>query len=212
MINIYGHVSFFCFVCTFYCLLILPRDQLYPVIGSAVSLYKFYGNYGMTTLSYQMVDFLSAIQKSLMSFALVDFHTFLFSLSLAQAVMLLLFLFYNEEVRLEFVVKEEFRFIVCRNMVNIQEDKFFISRARGQKRTVKRFRENIHGHVYAERVTGINISKRTLYVSFFLVSLKGNQLNASLVQKRGRKRKLREDEMVTPTTRPVYKWRQERKR
>lgn len=45
--------------------------------------------------------------------------------------MLLLFLFYNEEVRLEFVVKEEFRFIVCRNMVNIQEDKFFISRARG---------------------------------------------------------------------------------
>ncbi|KZV18292.1 hypothetical protein F511_25396 [Dorcoceras hygrometricum] len=32
------------------------------------------------------------------------------------------------------------------------------------------------------------------------------------LQKKGRKRKLREDEMVSPTSRPVYKWRQERKR
>ncbi|XP_073014907.1 probable U3 small nucleolar RNA-associated protein 11 isoform X2 [Primulina eburnea] len=32
------------------------------------------------------------------------------------------------------------------------------------------------------------------------------------LQKRGNKRKLREDEMVSPTSRPVYKWRQERKR
>ncbi|XP_072975203.1 probable U3 small nucleolar RNA-associated protein 11 isoform X1 [Typha angustifolia] len=32
------------------------------------------------------------------------------------------------------------------------------------------------------------------------------------LQKSGRKRKLREDEIVTPTTKPVYKWRQERKR
>ncbi|XP_073015541.1 probable U3 small nucleolar RNA-associated protein 11 [Primulina eburnea] len=32
------------------------------------------------------------------------------------------------------------------------------------------------------------------------------------LQKRGKKRKLREDEMVSPTSRPVYKWRQERKR
>ncbi|XP_073067215.1 probable U3 small nucleolar RNA-associated protein 11 [Primulina eburnea] len=31
------------------------------------------------------------------------------------------------------------------------------------------------------------------------------------LQKRGKKRKLREDEMVSPTSRPVYKWRQERK-
>ncbi|XP_073067216.1 probable U3 small nucleolar RNA-associated protein 11 [Primulina eburnea] len=42
--------------------------------------------------------------------------------------------------------------------------------------------------------------------------LQGNHFNASLVQKRGKKRKLREDEMVSPTSRPVYKWRQERKR
>ncbi|XP_073067197.1 probable U3 small nucleolar RNA-associated protein 11 [Primulina eburnea] len=41
---------------------------------------------------------------------------------------------------------------------------------------------------------------------------KGNHFNASLVQKRGKKRKLREDEMVSPTSRPVYKWRQEKKR
>ncbi|KAK4404802.1 putative U3 small nucleolar RNA-associated protein 11 [Sesamum angolense] len=32
------------------------------------------------------------------------------------------------------------------------------------------------------------------------------------LQKKGRKRKLREDEIVSPTSRPVYKWRQERKR
>ncbi|XP_077238521.1 embryo sac development arrest 14 [Tasmannia lanceolata] len=32
------------------------------------------------------------------------------------------------------------------------------------------------------------------------------------LQKRGRKRKLREDEIVCPTTGPVYKWRMERKR
>ncbi|XP_020571139.1 probable U3 small nucleolar RNA-associated protein 11 [Phalaenopsis equestris] len=32
------------------------------------------------------------------------------------------------------------------------------------------------------------------------------------LQKPGRKRKLREDEMVSPATRPVYKWRAERKR
>lgn len=31
-------------------------------------------------------------------------------------------------------------------------------------------------------------------------------------QKKGRKRKLREDEIVRPTTKPVYKWRAERKR
>ncbi|CAH9131002.1 unnamed protein product [Cuscuta epithymum] len=31
-------------------------------------------------------------------------------------------------------------------------------------------------------------------------------------QKKGRKRKLREDEIVTPTEKPVFKWRQERKR
>jgi len=31
-------------------------------------------------------------------------------------------------------------------------------------------------------------------------------------QKNGRKRKLREDEIVNPTSRPVYKWRAERKR
>ncbi|XP_073067227.1 probable U3 small nucleolar RNA-associated protein 11 [Primulina eburnea] len=41
--------------------------------------------------------------------------------------------------------------------------------------------------------------------------LHGNHFNASLVQKRGKKRKLREDEMVSPTSRPMYKWRQERK-
>ncbi|KAK7363213.1 hypothetical protein VNO77_05346 [Canavalia gladiata] len=32
------------------------------------------------------------------------------------------------------------------------------------------------------------------------------------LQKKGRKRKLREDEIVCPTTKPVYKWRAERKR
>ncbi|XP_028752929.1 probable U3 small nucleolar RNA-associated protein 11 isoform X1 [Neltuma alba] len=32
------------------------------------------------------------------------------------------------------------------------------------------------------------------------------------LQKKGRKRKLREDEVVCPTSRPVYKWRSERKR
>lgn len=32
------------------------------------------------------------------------------------------------------------------------------------------------------------------------------------LQKSGRKRKLREEELVNPTTKPVYKWRQERKR
>ncbi|XP_021891488.1 LOW QUALITY PROTEIN: probable U3 small nucleolar RNA-associated protein 11 [Carica papaya] len=32
------------------------------------------------------------------------------------------------------------------------------------------------------------------------------------LQKKGRKRKLREDEIVCPTSRPVYKWRSERKR
>ncbi|MQL87375.1 hypothetical protein Taro_019919 [Colocasia esculenta] len=32
------------------------------------------------------------------------------------------------------------------------------------------------------------------------------------LQKKGRKRKLREDEIICPTTRPVYKWRSERKR
>ncbi|RWR73865.1 putative U3 small nucleolar RNA-associated protein 11 isoform X1 [Cinnamomum micranthum f. kanehirae] len=32
------------------------------------------------------------------------------------------------------------------------------------------------------------------------------------LQKKGKKRKLREDEIVCPTTRPVYKWRMERKR
>ncbi|KAJ4973624.1 hypothetical protein NE237_006798 [Protea cynaroides] len=32
------------------------------------------------------------------------------------------------------------------------------------------------------------------------------------LQKKGRKRKLREDEIVCPTSRPVYKWRKERKR
>lgn len=32
------------------------------------------------------------------------------------------------------------------------------------------------------------------------------------LQKKGRKRKLREDEIVCPSTRPVFKWRQERKR
>ncbi|KAL8493861.1 hypothetical protein ACS0TY_024867 [Phlomoides rotata] len=32
------------------------------------------------------------------------------------------------------------------------------------------------------------------------------------LQKKGRKRKLREDEIVSPTSRPVFKWRQERKR
>ncbi|KAL0919736.1 hypothetical protein M5K25_011853 [Dendrobium thyrsiflorum] len=32
------------------------------------------------------------------------------------------------------------------------------------------------------------------------------------LQKAGRKRKLRDDEMASPTTRPVYKWRAERKR
>ncbi|KAG9447394.1 hypothetical protein H6P81_013522 [Aristolochia fimbriata] len=32
------------------------------------------------------------------------------------------------------------------------------------------------------------------------------------LQKKGRKRKLREDEIVTPTAKPVYKWRGERKR
>lgn len=31
-------------------------------------------------------------------------------------------------------------------------------------------------------------------------------------QKKGRKRKLREDEIVNPTNKPVYKWRAERKR
>jgi U3 small nucleolar RNA-associated protein 11 len=31
-------------------------------------------------------------------------------------------------------------------------------------------------------------------------------------QKPGRKRKLREDEMVNPTSQPVYKWRAQRKR
>ena len=33
-----------------------------------------------------------------------------------------------------------------------------------------------------------------------------------IYQKRGRKRKLREDEIVCPTSKPVYKWRAERKR
>lgn len=32
------------------------------------------------------------------------------------------------------------------------------------------------------------------------------------LQKSGRKRKLREEELVNPTTKPVFKWRQERKR
>ncbi|KAJ0043743.1 hypothetical protein Pint_18350 [Pistacia integerrima] len=32
------------------------------------------------------------------------------------------------------------------------------------------------------------------------------------LQKKGRKRKLREEEIVSPTSRPVYKWRSERKR
>lgn len=32
------------------------------------------------------------------------------------------------------------------------------------------------------------------------------------LQKKGRKRKLREDEIVTPTDKPVFKWRRERKR
>ncbi|KAL3637190.1 U3 small nucleolar RNA-associated protein 11 [Castilleja foliolosa] len=32
------------------------------------------------------------------------------------------------------------------------------------------------------------------------------------LQKKGKKRKLREDEIVAPNSRPVYKWRQERKR
>ncbi|KAF9606579.1 hypothetical protein IFM89_026841 [Coptis chinensis] len=32
------------------------------------------------------------------------------------------------------------------------------------------------------------------------------------LQKKGKKRKLREDEIVCPTTGPVYKWRTERKR
>ncbi|TYI14925.1 hypothetical protein ES332_A08G154200v1 [Gossypium tomentosum] len=32
------------------------------------------------------------------------------------------------------------------------------------------------------------------------------------LQKKGRKRKLREDELVCPTSKPVYKWRSERKR
>ena len=33
-----------------------------------------------------------------------------------------------------------------------------------------------------------------------------------LIQKKGRKLKLREDEIVCPTSKPVYKWRAERKR
>ena len=33
-----------------------------------------------------------------------------------------------------------------------------------------------------------------------------------MLQKSGRKRRLREDEIVQPTSRPVYKWRAERKR
>uniref|UniRef100_A0A2P2M3X0 Putative U3 small nucleolar RNA-associated protein 11 n=1 Tax=Rhizophora mucronata TaxID=61149 RepID=A0A2P2M3X0_RHIMU len=32
------------------------------------------------------------------------------------------------------------------------------------------------------------------------------------LQKNGQKRKLREDEIVQPTSKPVYKWRAERKR
>ncbi|CAK9168243.1 unnamed protein product [Ilex paraguariensis] len=32
------------------------------------------------------------------------------------------------------------------------------------------------------------------------------------LHKKGRKRKLREDEIVSPTSKPVYKWRPERKR
>ncbi|XAR69834.1 hypothetical protein NMG60_11001562 [Bertholletia excelsa] len=37
-------------------------------------------------------------------------------------------------------------------------------------------------------------------------------LQKELQQKKGRKRKLREDEIVSPTSKPVYKWRPERKR
>lgn len=45
--------------------------------------------------------------------------------------MLLLFLFYNKKGTLEFVVKEEFILVVYGNMVDMQKDRFFISRAKG---------------------------------------------------------------------------------
>ncbi|KAG8480277.1 hypothetical protein CXB51_024861 [Gossypium anomalum] len=38
------------------------------------------------------------------------------------------------------------------------------------------------------------------------------ELEARKSRKKGRKRKLREDELVCPTSKPVYKWRSERKR
>ena len=57
---------------------------------------------------------------------------------------------------------------------------------------------------------------KTLRTPLFSKTLLGYALKTLeiniLFQKKGRKRKLREDEMVSPTSKPVYKWRAERKR
>lgn len=70
------------------------------------------------------------------------------------------------------------------------------------------------------QVMSLNFSSslRIKSIQFFLpfpceskIRLK-NKYIFSNEQKKGRKRKLREDEIVSPTSKPVYKWRTERKR
>lgn len=92
----------------------------------------------------------------------------------------------------------------------MQEDSEFLQRVGSKKEQGERFRETIHGYGHAERTAG------TFKVISFeysrIVNSDATILLFMLNQKSGRKRKLREEELVNPTDKPVYKWRQERKR
>ncbi|KAF3791437.1 putative U3 small nucleolar RNA-associated protein 11 [Nymphaea thermarum] len=109
-------------------------------------------------------------------------------------------------------------------MMKTQDMGYVLQKAQSEKKKIERLSSTLHylgnhpasKHIYFadDRKTAASyeeLESRKKRVH----TLERMHMNMALqreLQKKGRKRKLRDDELVCPTDQPVYKWRKERKR
>ncbi|KAF5441995.1 hypothetical protein F2P56_037056 [Juglans regia] len=109
-------------------------------------------------------------------------------------------------------------------LMKTQDMGYILQKLQSQKKKVEKLTAVLHSldsqpsnrHVYYAEDSKTAASYRELEARRNRVSqLEKLYMDMALqkeLQKKGRKRKLREDELVCPTSKPVYKWRSERKR
>ncbi|XP_041020992.1 probable U3 small nucleolar RNA-associated protein 11 isoform X3 [Juglans microcarpa x Juglans regia] len=109
-------------------------------------------------------------------------------------------------------------------LMKTQDMGYILQKLQSQKKKLEKLTAVLHSldsqpsnrHVYYAEDSKTAVSYRELEARRNRVSqLEKLYMDMALqkeLQKKGRKRKLREDELAGPTSKPVYKWRSERKR